>query len=85
LIICDNIAHLLFTQLNMPEFEVRQTGKLNLASYAGLTLIGQCCELTDALSVRLLERTQAPVSPYRGYVRFEIDTFVMDNSGTRIG
>ncbi len=40
-------------------------------------------ELTDELSVRLLERTQAPITPYKGFVRFEIDTFVMDNSDTK--
>jgi len=28
----------------MPKFEVRQTGKLNLTSYSGLALSGQCCE-----------------------------------------
>ena len=145
----------------MPKFEVRQTGKLNLTSYSGLALIGQCCEaaqvevvidpklpvsqgmktsdmvkamtgllslgksdfeaiepfrgdrffkealglskvpssawmrqrldakaselreLTDELSIRLLERTEAPITPYKGYVRFEIDTFVMNNSDTK--
>jgi hypothetical protein len=40
-------------------------------------------ELTDELSVRLLERTEAPITPYKGYVRFEIDTFAMDNSDTQ--
>ncbi len=40
-------------------------------------------ELTDELSVRLLERTEAPITPYKGYVRFEIDTFVMDNGDTK--
>jgi hypothetical protein len=44
LIICENTASRFFTQLNMPKFEVRQTGKLNLTSYSGLALIGQCCE-----------------------------------------
>lgn len=145
----------------MPRFEVRQSAKLNLTSYSGLALIGQCCEaaqveavidprlpvsqgmrtsdvvksmvgllslgksdfeaiepfrtdrffkealglskvpssawmrqrldakaedirdLSDELSVRLLERTKAPITPYQGYVRFEIDTFVMDNSDTQ--
>ena len=145
----------------MPRFEVRQSAKLNLTSYSGLALIGQCCEaaqvdividprlpvsqgmktsdmvkamtgllslgksdfeavepfrtdrffkealglskvpssawmrqrldakaedirdLSDELSVRLLERTEAPISPYKGYVRFEIDTFVMNNSETK--
>ena len=33
--------------------------------------------LTDELSVRLLAHTEAPITPYKGYVRFEIDTFVM--------
>lgn len=150
-----------FTHLNMPRFEVRQSAKLNLTSYSGLALIGQCCEaaqvdvvidprlpvsqgmktsdmvktmtgllslgksdfeaiepfrtdrffkealglskvpssawmrqrldakaedirdLSDELSVRLLERTEAPITPYKGYVRFEIDTFVMNNSNTQ--
>lgn len=40
-------------------------------------------ELTDELSVRLLERTEAPITPHKGYVRFEIDTFVMNNSNTK--
>jgi hypothetical protein len=145
----------------MPRFEVKQTAKLNLTSYSGLALIGQCCEaaqvdavidrrlpvsqgmktsdlvkamtgllslgksdfeaiepfrndryfkealgmskvpssawmrqrldaragelreLTDELSVRLLERTEAPITPYQGFVRFEIDTFVMNNGDTK--
>lgn len=145
----------------MPRFEVRQSAKLNLTSYSGLALIGQCCEaaqvdvvidprlpvsqgmktsdmvkamtgllslgksdfeaiepfrtdrffkeslglskvpssawmrqrldakaedirdLSGELSVRLLERTEAPITPYKGYVRFEIDTFVMNNSDTK--
>jgi len=28
----------------MPRFEVKQTRKLNLTSYSGLALIGQCCQ-----------------------------------------
>lgn len=145
----------------MPRFEVKQTAKLNLTSYSGLALIGQCCEaaqveavidpklpvsqgmktsdmvkamtgllslgksdfeaiepfrtdrffkealgmskvpssawmrqrldakaselreLSDELSVRLLERTEAPITPWKGFVRFEIDTFVMNNSDTK--
>jgi hypothetical protein len=27
----------------MPRFEVKQSAKLNLTSYSGLALIGQCC------------------------------------------
>ncbi len=40
-------------------------------------------EMTDEPSVRLLERTEAPITPHQGFVRFEIDTFVMDNSDTK--
>ena len=150
-----------FTQLTMLRFEVKQTGKLNLTSYAGLALIGQCCqaaqvdavidprlpvsqgmrtsdvvksmvgllslgksdfeaiepfrddrffkealslskvpgsvwirqrldargaelrEITDELSLRLLERTEAPITAHQGYVCCDIDTFVMDNSDTK--
>jgi len=145
----------------MPRFEVKQTSKLNLTSYSGLALIGQCCqaaqveavidprlpvsqgmrtsdvvksmvglltlgksdfeaiepfrtdrffkeslglskvpgsvwirqrldaksaelrELTDELSLRLLERTEAPITAHKGYVCCDIDTFVMDNSDTK--
>jgi len=145
----------------MPRFKVKQTGKLNLTSYSGLALIGQCCqaaqvepvidprlpvsqgmrtsdvvksmvgllslgksdfeaiepfhddrffkevlslskvqasvwirqridaraaelrELTDELSLRLLERTEAPITAHQGYVSCDIDTFVMDNSDTQ--
>jgi len=145
----------------MARFEVKQTSKLQLTSYSGLALIGQCCqaaqveavidpkipvsqgmrtsdivksvvgllslgksdfeaiepfrddrffkealglskapgsvwlrqcldtkagairELADELSLRLLERTEAPITPHKGYVCVDIDTFAMDNSGTR--
>src|SRR5665647_1018233 len=142
----------------MARFQVKQTSKLNLTSFSGLALIGQCCraaqleavidpplpvsqglrtsdivksmlgllslgkndfeaiepfrtdrffkqalglskvpsgvwmrqrldacagplrELTDELSLRLLERTQAPITAHQGYVCCDIDTFVMNNS-----
>jgi hypothetical protein len=145
----------------MARFEVRQSRKLQLTSYSGLALIGQCCqaaqgdavidpklpvsqgmrtsdivksvigllalgksdfeaiepfredrffkealglskvpgsvwmrqrldakasairELTDELSLRLLERLEAPITAHKGYVCVDIDTFAMDNSGTR--
>ena len=145
----------------MARFEVRQIGKLNLTSYSGLALIGQCCQaaqvdavvdpklpvsqgmrtsdvvksmvgllslgksdfeaiepfredrffkeslglskipgsvwlrqrlnvkgaairdLADELTLRLLERTEAPITPHKGFVCVDIDTFVMDNSGTQ--
>ena len=145
----------------MPRFEVKQSAKLNLTSYSGLALIGQCCQaaqleavidpklpvsqgmktsdvvksmlgllslgksdfeaiepfrgdrffkealglskipgsvwmrqrldakgaelrdLTDELSLRLLERTEAPITPHKGYTCADLDTFVMDNSDTK--
>ena len=145
----------------MPYFEVKQSSKLQLTSYSGLALIGQCCQaaqveavidpklpvsqgmrtsdivksvvgllslgksdfeaiepfredrffkealglskvpgsvwlrqrlnakagtlrdLADELSLRLLERTEAPITAHKGYVCVDIDTFAMDNSGTR--
>ncbi|WP_367026215.1 IS1380 family transposase [Methylococcus sp. ANG] len=145
----------------MPRFKVKQSSKLQLTSYSGLALIGQCCQaaqveavidpkipvsqgmrtsdivksvvgllslgksdfeaiepfredrffkeslgltkvpgavwlrqrlnakaeairdLADELSLRLLERTEAPITPHKGYVCCDIDTFAMDNSGTK--
>lgn len=144
----------------MPRFELRQSTKLQLTSYAGLALVGQCCqvaqveavidpklpvsqgmrtsdvvkslvglltlgksdfeaiepfredrffkqalslskvagsvwlrqrldaraadlrELTDELSLRLIERAQAPITPLQGFVSLDLDTFVMNNDGT---
>ncbi|MCP5319671.1 MAG: IS1380 family transposase [Pseudomonadales bacterium] len=43
----------------------------------------QLRELTDELSLRLLERTQAPITPHKGYVCADMDTFVMDNSDSK--
>lgn len=40
-------------------------------------------EHTDELSLRLLERTEAPVSAHKGFVCLDFDTFTMDNSGTK--
>nr|WP_255556619.1 hypothetical protein [Methylococcus sp. Mc7] len=40
-------------------------------------------DLADELSLRLLERTEAPITPHKGYVCCDIDTFAMDNSGTK--
>jgi hypothetical protein len=145
----------------MPYFEVKQSAKLQLTSYSGLALIGQCCqaaqveavvdpklpvsqgmrtsdivksvvgllsigksdfeaiepfrkdrffkealtlhqvpssvwlrqrldakadairELSDEFSLALLERTEAPITAHKGYVCCDIDTFAMDNSGTK--
>lgn len=43
----------------------------------------QLRDLADELSLRLLERTEAPITPHRGSVCVDIDTFAMDNSGTK--
>lgn len=145
----------------MARFEIQQSGKLQLTSYSGLALVGQCCQIAQVdavidpripvsqgmrtsdlvksmvgllslgksdfeaiepfrqdrffkqalglskipgsvwmrqrldskaglirdtaseLSVRLLERAQAPITPHRGYVCCDIDTFALDNSGSR--
>jgi hypothetical protein len=40
-------------------------------------------EETDAFSVRLLLRTEAPVTAINGFACLDFDTFVMDNSGTK--
>lgn len=40
-------------------------------------------ERTDELSLRLIERTGAPVTAHKGYVCVDFDTFTMDNSGTK--
>lgn len=145
----------------MPQVEVKQSGRLELTSYSGLVLLGQCFdaaqvdlvvdrrlpvsqgmrtsdlvksvvgllslgksdfeaiepfrqdrffkralglakvpgsvwmrqrldakaaeirEVSDELGLRLLERLQAPTSAHQGFVCVDMDTFVMDNSGTR--
>jgi hypothetical protein len=35
------------------------------------------------LTLRLLERTQAPITAYKGYLCADLDTFVMDNSDAK--
>lgn len=40
-------------------------------------------EETDDLTLRLLQRTQAPITAEDGYVCLDFDTFVLDNSGTK--
>jgi hypothetical protein len=145
----------------MRRFEIRQNPKLQLTSYSGLALIGQCCqlaqveaiidpklpvsqgmrtsdlvksvvgllalgksdfeaiepfrqdrffkealnlakvpgsvwirqrldtraaelrELTDELSLRLIERALAPITAHQGYVCVDVDTFVMNNDGSK--
>jgi hypothetical protein len=145
----------------MPRFEVKQSAKLNLTSYSGLALLGQCFQaaqveavidpklpvsqgmktsdmvksmvglfglgksdfdaiepfrgdrffreslglskvpssawmrqrldakgaelrdLTDELTLRLIERTEAPITAHQGFICCDIDTFVMDNSGSK--
>jgi hypothetical protein len=43
----------------------------------------QLREHTDEASLRLLERTEAPITAHKGYVCLDFDTFTMDNSGTK--
>lgn len=40
-------------------------------------------ERVDELSLRLLERTEAPITAHRGDVCVDIDTVALDNSGTK--
>ena len=40
-------------------------------------------EHTDAWSVRLLQRAEAPITAENGFACLDCDTFVMDNSGTK--
>jgi hypothetical protein len=40
-------------------------------------------DLSGEISVRLLERAEAPITAHAGYVRLDFDTFTMDNSGTQ--
>ena len=40
-------------------------------------------EYTDDWSVRLIQRSQAPITAENGFVCLDFDTFVMDNSGTK--
>jgi hypothetical protein len=47
------------------------------------TVADKLRELTDELSLRLIERTQAPITPHGGFVCCDFDTFVMDQSGSR--
>jgi hypothetical protein len=35
----------------MPRFELRQSSKLQLTSYAGLALVGQCCQVAQLEAV----------------------------------
>jgi hypothetical protein len=44
---------------------------------------GALRDLSDELSLRLLETTEAPITAHKGYVCVDIDTFAMDNSRTR--
>ncbi len=39
--------------------------------------------MTSELSLRLLERTEAPVTAHKGYVCLDFDTRTMDNRGTK--
>jgi hypothetical protein len=38
--------------------------------------------LTDELSLRLIERAQAPIAPHQGFVCLDLDAFVMNNDAS---
>ncbi|AEF99269.1 IS1380 family transposase [Methylomonas methanica] len=40
-------------------------------------------EPLDEMSVRLIERADAPITAHKGYVCLDMDTFVMDQSGSK--
>ena len=40
-------------------------------------------EHTDEWSVRLIRRSEAPITAENGFTCLDFDTFVMDNSGTK--
>ena len=40
-------------------------------------------ELTDEFSLRLIERALAPITARQGYVCVDVDTFVMNNDGSK--
>jgi hypothetical protein len=44
----------------MPRFHVKQSSKLQLTSYSGLALIGQCCE---AAQLAVVIAPRVPVFP----------------------
>jgi hypothetical protein len=44
---------------------------------------GALREPLDEMSVRLIERAVAPITPHKGYVCLDMDTFVMDQSGSK--
>jgi hypothetical protein len=44
---------------------------------------GDLRERVAEMTQRLLERTEAPVTGHQGFVCVDVDTFAMDNSGTR--
>ena len=82
----DNVSSSLFTQLNMPRFEIKQTGKLNLTSHSGLALIGQCCQAAQVDDeVRRVKRNVAqaeivdPERNIRQAERYFIDTNMLLN------
>lgn len=47
-------------------------------------MAGAVCEHAAELSVRLLERAQAPVSAHLGYVRLDFDTFTIDTLAVNV-
>lgn len=66
--------------------EALDIGKVPSSEWLRQRLDAKAAELrehSDEVSLRLLERTEAPVSAHKGYACLDFDTFPMDNSGTR--
>lgn len=62
-----------------PEWLRQKLDKLGLEDPKGNSLRNY----TNEMSVRLIERSRAPITAHNGYVRLDFDTFTMNNSGTK--
>lgn len=69
----------------MPRFEMKESRRPSAEWLRQRldALGGKLREHTDELSVRLIERAEAPITAHGGFVRLDFDTFTMDNSGTK--
>ncbi len=66
--------------------EALSIGKVPSSEWLRQRLDAEGAELrahTDEASLRLLERTEAPITAHKGYVCLDFDTFTMDHSGTQ--
>ena len=66
--------------------EALDIGKVPSSEWLRQRLDAKGAELPEPaseLSLRLLERTEAPITAHKGYVCMDFDTFAQDNSGTK--